>query len=143
MGKAEKCFTEAEEAQFQKALTTGAQATPGSSKKESNSGGNATGSKDIQTQLNRIIQVEGRTNITINPDKTAVKFYQARTVKATWKLRGKGTVLIAKDLAKKEKYRLDIQEINNNQMVVVEHLPVGGIKITYEKESNPDGGGSQ
>ena len=131
--KAEKCFTEAEEAQFQKALTTGTKTTPGTTGKGSTPAGNPPESKDIQTQLNRMIQVEGRTNISIYPDHTAVKFYQGRTVKARWKLRGKGKVLIAKDLVKNESYRIDIQEISQNELVVLEHLPIGGIKVTYTR----------
>jgi len=146
--KSEKCFTEAEEAQFQKAVASGSTTAQKSPKKEEkpagspteNPGGSTGEVKDLQTQLNRAIQVESRTPIVINPDKTAVKFYQARTVKATWKLRKKGTVIIAKDLVKKDKYRIDIQEIGENQLVLVEHMPIGGIKVTYTKVTNPEGG---
>ncbi|MBE0647874.1 MAG: hypothetical protein IH596_08825 [Bacteroidales bacterium] len=96
-------------------------------------GGDRAGGKNPADELNRLIQAETRTNIVIYPDHTAAKFYRSRTVKATWKLKGKGTVLIAKDLEKKEKYRIDILEVDGSKMVVVENLPVGGIKITYQK----------
>ncbi|NQV02831.1 MAG: hypothetical protein HQ542_09305 [Bacteroidia bacterium] len=150
--KAEKYFTPEEEELLKKAqeqstgtrpTTTGdkpAATTGGTSPTTSTPppsdqgrGGDRAGGKNIGDELNRIIQAESRANIIIYPDKTAVKFYRARTVKATWKLKGKGTVLLAKDLEKKDKYRIDILEVDGGIMVVVENLPVGGIKVTYQK----------
>ena len=69
----------------------------------------------------------------VYPDYTAAKFYRERTVKATWKLKGNGTVLKVKDVEKKERYRIDILEVNDHKLVIVENLPIGGIKITYKK----------
>ena len=89
--------------------------------------------QDVDAALDRVIRAESRAPLVIYPDKTVVKLYRDRVVKATWKLRRKGTVLIAKDLVNKGSYRIDILEINDNQLIVVENLPVGGIKIQYQK----------
>ncbi len=114
--------------------TGGATATtPTSATQTRGKEGNIGGGQNIQADLNRLIQAEGRAQMVIYPDHSAAKFYRGRTVKATWKLRGNGTVLVAKDLEKKDKYRIDILEISDSKMVVVENLPIGGIKITYKK----------
>ena len=150
--KAEKYFTPEEEEQLKKAqsqspgirpTTSGEKpaatiggsspTTPTPPPPDQGRGGGRSGGKNLADELNRLIQAEGRTNIVIYPDKTAVKFYRLRTIKATWKLKGNGTVLVAKDLEKKDRYRIDILEVSGNKLVVVENLPVGGIKITYQK----------
>jgi hypothetical protein len=150
----EKYFTPEEEEQLKNAQsqTTGTRPSPAGDKPngstgtsvstgtppspdQSRGGDDRQGGKNPADELNRLIQAESRANIVIYPDHSAAKFYRARTVKATWKLKGKGTVLLAKDLEKKDKYRIDILEINENTMVVVENLPIGGIKVTYQKIS--------
>lgn len=148
----EKYFTPEEEEQLKKAQsqTTGTRpttegekpaATAGNTSAQTPSqnpsgqsrGGDQAGGRNQADELNKLIQAESRANIVIYPDHTAAKFYRARTVKATWKLKGQGTVLVAKDLEKKDKYRIDILEVDASKMVVVENLPIGGIKITYQK----------
>jgi len=111
------------------AATTGGQPSTAPQARPGGSGQNP------EAALNGMMQAETRTNMVIYPDKTAAKFYRNRTVKASWKLKGNGTVLIARDLEKKDKYRIDILEVNPTSLVVVQNLPVGGIKITYEKTS--------
>lgn len=146
--RAEKYFTEEEEAQL-KSMQSNSQgnasvkndpksppAGPASSASPAGSSAQGEvreGTQNIDAALDRLIRAESRANIIIYPDKTAVKFYRERIVKATWKLRRNGTVFVARDLQNKEKYRIDILEVNETQMVVVENLPVGGIRITYTK----------
>lgn len=110
---------------------------PGSSDLKSGKPGMVSGTDkpiDAMQVLKRMIEIEGQTNLIIYPDKTAVKFYPRNTVKATWKLKQKGTLLIAKDIQTKETYPIEILEISNDKIVVVETLPVGSIKILYQKK---------
>jgi len=95
--------------------------------------GGKRGDGDVVHQLNNLIRAESRTPMVVYPDYSAAKFYKNRTVKATWKLKGNGTVLKVKDIEKKERYRIDILEVSDYKLVIVENLPIGGIKITYKK----------
>lgn len=151
--KVEKYFTPEEEEQLKKAQSqsTGVRPSPEGEKPASSTGnastpaapqpsfsdqgkgGDQTNRKNPADELNRIMQAEARANLIIYADHAAAKFYRVRTIKATWKLKGQGTVLIAKDLKTKEKYRIDIIEVNGTNLTIVENLPVGGIKVTYQK----------
>jgi len=55
---------------------------------------------------------------------------------ATWKMKGNGTRIIAKNVEDKTKFVLDILEISMDQIVVVEHAPVGDVRITYERRGD-------
>jgi hypothetical protein len=94
-------------------------------------------SRTPEQNLSRMIEVEQRTVLEIFPEnKTVVKDYHGKVVKATWKMKKKGTRIIAKENTTGKKLTLDILEINDTSVVVIEHSPVGKIKIHYRKEFN-------
>jgi hypothetical protein len=88
----------------------------------------------LEHQLERMIQTEMRSSMTVYPNKNVAKFYPGKTVKATWKMKKKGTRIVAKELNSDKKMTLDILEINDNTATVVERLPFGDIKILYMKQ---------
>lgn len=96
-------------------------------------GGERAGGRNPEAELNKRMQVESRSNMMIFRDKTLEKFYREKTVEGTWKLKGKGSVLVIKVPERREIYRVDIIKIAEDSLVVVGTLPIGGIKITYEK----------
>jgi hypothetical protein len=83
--------------------------------------------------IEKLIRAEQRADLRITTDKYVVKNYPGNTVKATWKLKGKGTVLVAKNIKTKEKFKLDLLEVSPNRVVVQENLPNATLKITYVK----------
>jgi hypothetical protein len=66
-------------------------------------------------------------------NKTAVKNFPGKPLHATWKMKGKGTKIVAKNVENKMKFTIEILEISKVQIVVIEHAPVGDVKITYER----------
>ncbi|MCX6244978.1 MAG: hypothetical protein NTU98_09765 [Bacteroidetes bacterium] len=105
-----------------------AKATPGDTVSAANQ------AKKMEEQLARIIQVEERSTLTINADKTAVKEVPGKTIHAKWKLKNKGTKLIVDLQETGKKMNIDILRINDTSIVVVTNLPVGGLKVTYKKQ---------
>jgi hypothetical protein len=87
-----------------------------------------------EQRLNRIIQTEYHSTLTINADKTATKEIHGKTIHAKWKLKNNGTRLLVNNKETGKKLTIDIQHLNDTSAVVVENLPVGGLKITYKKE---------
>ena len=67
-------------------------------------------------------------------NKTAVKNYPGKPLHATWKMKGDGTRIVAKNVETKSKVVLEILEISKVQIVVLEHAHMGDLKITYERE---------
>jgi hypothetical protein len=84
--------------------------------------------------LDRLVQAEMRATMEIFANKTAVKNFPGKPLHATWKMKGKGTRIVAKNVENKMKFVIEILEINKEQIVVIEHAPVGDIKITYERQ---------
>lgn len=108
-------------------------ASPSTPPSDQSRNGDNTGGKNPEAELNNLIQAETRSNMKIFPDKTIEKSYRVKTLQGTWKMKGEGTVVVVKVPEKGEKYRIDILEIVEGRMVVVGNLPIGGIKIEYEK----------
>lgn len=88
----------------------------------------------MEDRLNRIIQNEMLSKMTINADKTAIEERPGKTVKGTWKLKKHGTVLLVNSKEKGKKMTIDIIRVNDTSAVVIQRLPIGGLKITYRKE---------
>ena len=84
--------------------------------------------------INRMMEKELHSSLTINKDQTAVKELPGKTVHATWKLKNKGTRLLIDSKEEGKKMTIDILHINDTSAVVLENLPVGGLKVTYKKE---------
>lgn len=109
--------------------------TDTTSKAGSKGGGNvSTVNPRAEDALQRMIRVEERSSLEVYANKMAVKNYPKKTVKATWKLKGKGTRFVAKDLATKEKHYFDLLEVSETRIVLIEHTPAGDLKITYAKQ---------
>jgi hypothetical protein len=86
-----------------------------------------------QAGIDNLIRAEQRADLRITADKYVVKNYPGNTVKATWKLKGNGTILVAKNMKTKEKFKLDLLEVSPTRVVVQENLPNATLKITYVK----------
>jgi hypothetical protein len=87
-----------------------------------------------ENQLKRMIQTELRSPISVYASKDVVKFYPGKNVKGTWKMKKKGTRIVAKELHGDKKLTMDILEITDNSATVVERLPFGDIKIVYSRK---------
>ena len=96
-------------------------------------GGSVEASRKEAT-LDRLVQSEMRATMEIFPNKTAVKNFPGKPLQATWKMKGKGTRIVAKNVENKMKFVIEILEIDKERIVVIEHAPVGDIKITYERQ---------
>lgn len=94
-------------------------------------GEGAAGRKDAE--LDRLVQLEMRATMEIYPDKTAIKNFPGKPLKATWKMKGKGKKIIAKNLENKTTFVIEILEITKEQIIVLEHAPMGDIRIVYER----------
>jgi hypothetical protein len=46
-------------------------------------------------------------------------------------MKGKGKKIVAKNTENKQTFILEILEINKERIVIVEHAPVGDVRITY------------
>jgi hypothetical protein len=99
---------------------TKAGTTPGQAAPETREGG-----------LDRLVQAEMRATLEIFENKTAIKKYPGKPVHATWKMKGNGTKMVGKNIENKMRFVIEILEISKEQVVVIEHLPVGDLKIVY------------
>jgi len=111
------------------ALTSGKQA--GKGRQEAGNEGNNDKRK---ANLDRLVQMEMRATMEIYPNYTAVKNFPGKPLNATWKMKRKGSRIVGKNLENKQKFTIDILELSKEQIVVIEHAPVGDIKITYTRE---------
>ena len=87
-----------------------------------------------EAALDRLVQSEMRATLVIYENRTAVKNFPGKPLHATWKMKGKGTRIVAKNVENKMKFVIEILEINKEQIVVIEHAQVGDIKITYQRQ---------
>jgi hypothetical protein len=49
-------------------------------------------------------------------------------------MKAKGSKIIAKGVENNVKFVIELLEVTNDQIVVLEHSPVGDIKITYKRQ---------
>jgi hypothetical protein len=92
------------------------------------------GASRKEATLDRLVQSEMRATMEIFANHTAIKNFPGKPLHATWKMKGKGTRIVAKNVENKMKFTIEILEINKEQIVVIEHAPVGDVKITYERQ---------
>jgi hypothetical protein len=92
------------------------------------------GASRKEAALDRLIQSEMKSTLEINANKTAVKKFPGKPINATWKLKGKGTRIVAKNIENNMKFVIEIVEMTNDVIVVIEHAPVGDVKITYKRQ---------
>ena len=92
------------------------------------------GAAKKEAALDRLVQSEMRATMEIFENKTATKNFPGKPIHATWKMKGKGTRIVAKNVENKMKFVIEILEINKERIVVIEHAPVGDVKITYERQ---------
>ncbi len=92
------------------------------------------GASRKEVTLDRLVQSETRATLEIFANHTAIKNFPGKPIHATWKLKGKGTRIVAKNVENKMKFTIEILEISKVQIVVIEHAPVGDVKITYERQ---------
>lgn len=87
----------------------------------------------LTASLDKQVQVEMHSTLQIFANKTAIKKYGAKIIHATWKLKGNGTRIVAKNVENKMRFVIEILEINKEHVVVIEHASAADIKITYER----------
>ncbi len=92
----------------------------------------AAGRKDAA--LDKLVQAEQRATLEILDNHTAIKKFPGKPINATWKMKGNGTKIVAKNIENKMKFTIEILEINKERIVVIEHAPVGDVKIVYERK---------
>ena len=102
----------------------------------SNLGGPQQQVSRTKEQIDRFIQVEERTPLTINADKTVVKIFHEKTVHAKWKLTKHNTRLVAKGIESGKRIIFDILRLSDTLAVVMGHYPFGDLKITYRKDKS-------
>ncbi|HNY01733.1 MAG TPA: hypothetical protein PKG48_04060 [Bacteroidales bacterium] len=99
-----------------------------------NAGAGDGGAAKKREALERLAHTEMHAVMEINPDHTAVKNFPGRPLKASWKMKGRGKRIVARNLENKQKFTIDILEVTKERMVVIEHAPVGDLKITYARQ---------
>jgi hypothetical protein len=92
------------------------------------------GASRKEAAFDRLVQSEQRATMEILANHTAIKNYPGKPLQATWKMKGKGTRIVAKGVDNGVKFVIEILEINKEQIVILEHAPIGDIKITYERQ---------
>ncbi len=94
-----------------------------------------TGTDPKQAEkLKRLIQTEFRSELQLNADKTAVKYFHGKMFNATWKLKKKETLLVAKSADTGQKVELEILRVNDTSATVIQRSPYGNLRITFHKE---------
>lgn len=117
------------------ALNPAATAKPsGSRPGDVRPGRSGDGASRKEAELNRLVQLEQRSTMEIYPDKTAVKNFHQKPINATWKMKGRGKKILAKNVETKHTFVIDILEISKERMVVLQHTPAGDLKIEYERQ---------
>jgi hypothetical protein len=84
--------------------------------------------------IRRMIMVEERSSLIINPNGTAAKQYPGKVIKATWKMKKKGTRIVVKEMSTKQKWQFDILEISDKRAVLLRRSEYGDFKIVYVKQ---------
>jgi len=87
----------------------------------------------LEARLNRLIQSELHSTLTIKADKTAIEERAGKTIQGTWKLKNKGQSLLVTSKKPARKITIDIVRVNDTSAVVIENLPIGGLKVTYQR----------
>ena len=87
----------------------------------------------VKGQIDRLIQAEHRSTLTVNANKTAIKESHGKTVHGKWKLTNHGTRLLANSKETGKKITIDILHINDTSAVVTQNFRFGSLKITYKK----------
>ena len=90
--------------------------------------------KDLEAQWGHMVEVEKKTPLVIKENFIAEKQYKSRLVRGTWNLKKQGTKILFKEELTGETLKADILEISDSTVVMVEHAPVGDIKVTYRKK---------
>ena len=85
--------------------------------------------------IQRHILAEQKACLEVNQEKKmVVKVYPGKTIKATWKMKNKGTRITTKNIETGKKSTIDILEINDTSAVLLERFLIGNIKVTYHKD---------
>lgn len=86
-----------------------------------------------EAEFDRLAQLERKSTMEIFPDKTAVKNFPGHPLNATWKMKGNGKKIVARNTENKQTFVIEILEINKERIVIIEHAPVGDLRIIYER----------
>jgi len=87
-----------------------------------------------EKRLDHLIQTEMRSSMQLNADKTAEMTFRGKTVKGTWKMKKKGTILSAKNPDTGRSLELEVVKVNDTSAVMYEKTKDGKLRITYHKE---------
>jgi hypothetical protein len=100
--------------------------------------GGGTGSGDAMAKspdkISMLYLSEQKVTLEFAANKTAVKDYRGKTIKATWKMKLTGKKIVLTDMKTNEKLVLEIVELTETQAVIIEKLPFASVKVTYARE---------
>lgn len=118
-------------------VSTATPATTQTPRRRADSASGTSGAGQVnraQDKLDRLIRAEERAVLVIDSSHIATKQYPGVLIRGTWKMKSNGMVVIAKNMENKEKVRMEIEEISDNQVTIIQSLPVGALKITYTRQ---------
>ncbi len=110
---------------------------PGDSSKISGAKGRAEAGQAGQRKeaaLDRLIRSEQRAEFQIFENGTAVKTFYPKPLKTKWKMKKKGTRVVAKELDGDRKFVVDLVDISERRCTIIEHTQAGDLKIVYIKQ---------
>ena len=81
-----------------------------------------------------MIQTELRSPFVVYANKTAEKNFPGKTVNANWKMKKKGTRVIAKNPETSKQLKIDILSISDSTLEVIEYSDAGNLKVKYIKD---------
>ena len=85
-------------------------------------------------KLTHMIQTELRSPFIVYANKTAEKNFPGKTVTANWKMKKKGTRVIAKNPETSKQLKIDILSISDSTLEVIEYSDAGNLKVKYIKD---------
>lgn len=86
-----------------------------------------------EIELNRAIETQRRSILTLNADNTLIQEYHGKKINGTWKLKKHGTRFLATSKESGKKMTFNIESVTDTSAVFTAELPVGGVKVSYKK----------
>ncbi|MBM3404709.1 MAG: hypothetical protein FJY10_07455 [Bacteroidetes bacterium] len=85
----------------------------------------------LPREADRMIEYEKRATLELLEGGTAYKHFGTNSIQGKWKLKGKGTKLIATDEKSGKVMTYFIIKLSDNEAVIEQRYPFGKIKVTY------------
>jgi len=85
-------------------------------------------------QFQHFIDVQMRTTMKFNADKTGEIQFPGKTINAKWKLKKKGTILVVRDLDSGQKRSLELVFLHDTSAMAIQRTNFGDIIVRYSKQ---------